>query len=76
VPLRERAPLLSQLPAWFPGGGLPSDTPLVMEEYGQQCAPLRPRRGRQCYGCAAPDDFRRPACQLGAILHHWDKSCC
>ncbi len=39
VPLRQRAPLLSQLPAWFPGGGLPSDTPLVMEEYGQQCAP-------------------------------------
>ena len=39
VELEEQAPLLSQLPLWFPGGGLPSDTPLAMEEYGQQCGP-------------------------------------
>ena len=39
--LTQQAPLLSQLPHWFPGGGLPSDTPLVMEEYGQQCGPYR-----------------------------------
>ena len=39
VELEEQAPLLSQLPHWFPGGGLPSDTPLAMEEYGQQCGP-------------------------------------
>ncbi len=39
VALAEQAPLLSQLPRWFPGGGLPSDTPLAMEEYSQQCAP-------------------------------------
>ncbi|KAK9826432.1 hypothetical protein WJX81_005107 [Elliptochloris bilobata] len=36
VEVPQQAPLLSQLPHWFPGGGLPSDTPLVMEEYGQQ----------------------------------------
>ncbi len=41
VELMQQAPLLSQLPHWFPGGGLPSDTPLVMEEYGQQCGPCQ-----------------------------------
>ena len=46
VELAEQAPLLSQLPQWFPGGGLPSDTPLVMEEYGQRCGPGAPVTAR------------------------------
>lgn len=35
VDLTQRATLLSQLPQLYPGDGITSELPLIMEEYGQ-----------------------------------------
>ena len=40
--LTQRATLLSQLSRLYPGDGIVSEQPLIMEEYGQPCAPLGP----------------------------------
>lgn len=38
VEMAESATLLNQLEELFPGDGIASDSPDVMEEYGQSCA--------------------------------------
>lgn len=38
VDLYERARLLSQIKYLYPGEGITSEAPLIMEEYGQACA--------------------------------------
>lgn len=53
--LTQRATLLSQLPRLYPGDGIVSEQPLIMEEYGQPCAPHKPHPG---YLPCAPLDPR------------------